>query len=137
MNFLLPALLLFVFSGNVFAQKEEEQEEKKAYTFDPRKTLRDPFSPTPELYGLQTANDILKIEVLQLKLIAVLSGLGAPQAMLQAPSGSVYIVQVGDRVGRRNGKVVKIKSQEIHVRESFIDNRGESKTNVITLMLAE
>lgn len=74
-------------------------------------------------------------EIDQLKLIAVISGIAQPMAMILAPDGKGYSVQLGTYVGKNNGRVVRIRTAEVIIAEDFKDWNQKKVTNFITIKL--
>lgn len=59
-------------------------------------------------------------------------------ALIQAPDGKRYVVRLGDAMGARDGKVIKINSKSITVREHTRDEDGSIKsTEDIELRILE
>ncbi len=98
------------------------------FTFNPLSVKRDPFTP-PAIETKGNENELIKFDLLEMKLVAIMTGLGTPKAMLVLPSGSSHIIQEGDQLGKNRGYVSKILSKEITVVESFKDFRGRTKKN--------
>ena len=69
--------------------------------------------------GLTTrcATPLGRYEVEQLKVVAVVTGLEDPVAMVEAPSGVGYSVRRGACIGKNGGVVASIRSGEIVVTE--------------------
>ncbi|ABC80420.1 pilus assembly protein PilP [Anaeromyxobacter dehalogenans] len=85
---------------------------------------RDPFRSfladvTQAGPGLQTrcATPLGKYELDQLKLVAVVTGLEDPVAMVEAPSGVGYAVRRGACLGKNGGTVAAVRSGEVVVTE--------------------
>lgn len=107
-----------------------------SYTFNPLSVKRDPFFPS-ELATSKKSNDLLRFDLNEMNLVAILTGMGAPQAMIVLPNSKTHIVQVGDPIGRHQGKVARISATEVIVRETFTDYQNRKKTNLTNLVLAE
>lgn len=106
------------------------------YSFNPLAVKRDPFvAPTVDKRKL--VGELNRYDVNEMTLVAIMSGLGPAQAMIVLPNGNTHIVQVGDAIGRRNGKVAKITANEVIIRESFRDYQDREKTSQTSLVLAE
>ena len=81
-------------------------EGEDTYVFDQSNIKRDPFKPLEESGDnrkLLTVYDVTKFQ-----LVAILTGMGAPRAMIMLPNQTTEILQVGDTIGRNNGKIQKI-----------------------------
>jgi Tfp pilus assembly protein PilP len=128
MRFVLFSLFFFV-STSSWAQGRLQD-----FTFNPLQVKRDPFSP-PEIKTSELVSDLRQFDLFEMKLVAVMTGLGAPKAMLVLPNGATHIIQEGDALGRNQGVVSQIKSDAVLVRESFKDFRGRTRANVETLSL--
>lgn len=92
---------------------------------------RDPFrSFLSELEksagGLSTrcATPLGRFELEQLKLVAVITGLEDPVAMVEAPSGVGYAVRRGACIGKNGGTVAAVRSGEVVVAEWAIRADG-------------
>lgn len=92
---------------------------------------RDPFrSFLSELEksasGLATrcATPLGKFELEQLKLVAVITGLEDPVAMVEAPSGVGYAVRRGACMGKNGGVVAAVRTGEVVVSEWAIRADG-------------
>lgn len=96
--------------------------------------LRDPFK-RPELHkekkefhDLLGLNPLERFSVNEFKLIGVLTGLRDLKALVLSPDGQTHIVSEKMRIGKNKGSVLKITSDKIYVRESFINSLGEHET---------
>jgi Tfp pilus assembly protein PilP len=105
------------------------------YTFNPLNVKRDPFTP-PKLEKRSPEDDLLRFDVGEMSLVGILTGMGAPQAMLLLPNGKTHVVQNGQSLGRRNGKVSSIGPNEVQIKESFRDFQNRLTTDTVTLVLA-
>jgi len=110
---------------SVGAQAQAKLED---FTFNPLSVKRDPFTP-PSIETKGNENELVKFDLLEMKLVAIMTGLGTPKAMLVLPSGASHIIQEGDRLGKNRGYVSKIEPKAITVVESFKDFRGRTKKN--------
>lgn len=123
--------LSFIFMNiNLFAQQALEN-----FTFNPLEVKRDPFSPPDRKMSLVDGNELIRYDLFELKLVAVMTGLGASKAMIVLPNGATHIVQQGDRLGRNSGYITDIKMDRLVVLESFKDFRGRVKKNYEVVQL--
>jgi type IV pilus assembly protein PilP len=76
--------------------------------------------------GLQTrcATPLGRFELEQLKLVAVVTGIDDPVAMVQAPTGVGYTVRRGACIGKNGGTVSAVRTGEIVVAEWAIRADG-------------
>jgi type IV pilus assembly protein PilP len=103
---------------------------------------RDPFrSFLTELEqtqsGLQTrcATPLGRFELEQLRLVAVVTGLEDPVAMVEAPSGVGYAVRRGACIGKNGGVVAAVRSGEVVVTEWAIRADGTRDRTQTSLRL--
>lgn len=99
-------------------------------------SLADPFLPIKEVRGKPNQFDteaeanlppILRLELNQLKLVAITilsGGSGAALASFEDGAGVSYILREGDRIGRHQGRIVKIEPSRVLVEEP--PRRGQS-----------
>jgi len=118
-------------SGNLLAQTQGTE-----YSFDPLSVKRDPFLPPPDIEN-EVLTEIQRFELGEMRLMAIMSGMGSPKALVMLPNGKSHIVQKGDAIGRYRGKVDQITASELRVREQFVDHKGRKKTSVTSLVIAE
>lgn len=111
------------------------QNESGSYTFDPTKIKRDPFKPVYE-QGSST-NLLTAFDVTRFQLVAILTGMGSPKAMVMLPNRDTEIVKVGDSFGKNNGKIQKISDSELVVRETYKDYQGNSRSHFTSLVIAD
>lgn len=103
---------------------------------------RDPFrSFLADLEGAAQAaatrcpTPLGRFELEQLKLVAVVTGLDDPVAMVQAPSGVGYSLRRGACVGKNGGTVVAVRSGEVVVTEMAIRGDGTRERTQTILKL--
>ncbi len=92
---------------------------------------RDPFrsflaegSRSGNALATRCATPLGRYELEQLKLVAVVTGLEDPVAMLQVPSGTGYAVRRGACIGKNGGTVAAIRTGEVVVAEWAIRADG-------------
>ncbi|MEI7440375.1 MAG: pilus assembly protein PilP [bacterium] len=110
-------------------------EGEDTYVFDQSHIKRDPFKPLEETGDnrkLLTIYDVTKFQ-----LVAILTGMGAPRAMIMLPNQTTEILQVGDTIGRNNGKIQKISDSEIVIKEIYKDYQGKMRSYFTSLVIAE
>lgn len=110
-------------------------EGEDTYVFDQNHIKRDPFKPLEETGDnrkLLTIYDVTKFQ-----LVAILTGMGAPRAMIMLPNQTTEILQVGDTIGRNNGKIQKIADSEIVIKEIYKDYQGKTRSYFTSLVIAE
>jgi type IV pilus assembly protein PilP len=69
-----------------------------------------------------------KIDLGQLKLVAIITAVNGNRALVEESSGKGYIIKEGTYIGLNSGKVVGIKADKVLVEEDFEDIYGKSIT---------
>lgn len=102
---------------------------------------RDPFVP-PTIAPRRVARDetipltpLQRVDLNQLRLIAILVGKGESRAMVAAPGGKSYILKKGTLVGKNDGVVKEINEEAVVVEERYIDFSGEVISNLLLISL--
>jgi len=103
---------------------------------------RDPFRsyldltrrPPPDL----RCGPLCRLDLSQLKLVAIVYGITTPRALLEAPSGAGFIVRAGQPLGRHGGRIHAIDRRGVVVRETARDALGRAVTSdtVLSLQIA-
>lgn len=103
---------------------------------------RDPFrSFLSEIDSTQTATStrcttpLGRFELEQLKLVAVVTGLADPVAMVETPAGVGYSVRPGMCIGKNGGTVAAVRSGELVVSEWAIRADGTRDRSQTVLRL--
>jgi type IV pilus assembly protein PilP len=119
------------------------------YIYDP-KGKTDPFKPlivekaeaapgkakpTSLEAALETATPLERMDLGQLKLVAVIWNISDPRGMVEDATGKGYILSVGTPIGKSRGKVTQINSSGIVVTERFEAFAGKFKSREVTLKL--
>jgi len=77
-----------------------------------------------------------KYTLSELKLVAIIVGLGNPKAMVEDSKGDGYIIRKGTLIGDKYGEVTEIRRNEVVVVEKEIDpNSGEIVQKNVSLIL--
>ncbi len=101
----------------------------------------DPFMPTT--VSIETTSKGKKVlpleqfEVSDFELVGIVTGSGIKKAMVQDLTGKGYFIQVGTRIGKMGGKVIRITGKEVVIKEPFQDFLGRRSSRVITLKLPQ
>jgi len=155
--------ILYVRNGLSFALGEQEEEEEgnesvrkltdlamvnpndmkmDDFTYDPT-GKRDPFlvfnfSPSGKID--MSKPPLERHAVSELKVTAILAdlrGSGVRTAIVEDPSGRGYTVKKGMKVGNKDGVVVAIDEDKVHIVESVVDFTGATKKYPAVLNLAK
>jgi len=120
------------------------------YVYDP-KGKADPFKPLiverPEVpvskkvpekvieEVSRTATPLEKMELSQVKLVAIIWNIRDPRAMIEDGTGKGYIIASGTPLGKNKGKVTQITSAGVVVSEPYETLSGKYSTRMVTLKL--
>ena len=119
--------------------------ESVSYTYNP-KGKPDPFRPlvvekpeTPVVKKSETkktpSTPLEKVDLAELKLVALIWDIPKPRAMVEDASGKGYILTVGTYVGKNGGKISKIDSTGAIVSERYETDPGKFRIREIPLRL--
>lgn len=90
--------------------------------------LRDPFKKPKTLTRAGVKVSILEsFPVEDFVMVGMLTGPQAIRAMLKAPNGKTYFVQLNDRVGTRQGVVRSIEENAVTVAERIMNVLGKEE----------
>lgn len=105
----------------VAAADELQAEEEFVYSpvgkRDPFRSLLGRVATTQEPAEDPLCGQLCSWDLEQLRLVAVVSGMASPLAMVQDPKGNGYNLRRGTSIGKRNGKVAEILRDRIVVTE--------------------
>lgn len=102
-----------------------------------RSTVDEKLGPAGDAPLVPNCGPLCKWELDQLRLVAVISGVSNPLAMVEDPTGRGYIVRRGTFVGKRNGKITQIRSGEVVVTEIYKDQMGKPHINPVPIKLPD
>jgi len=77
------------------------------------------------------------LDLSQLTVTAIVVSKKKKWALVQDSKGEGHVIEIGTSIGRKRGKVVKIKEKKVVVREHDTDYRGNKVINDILLKLPE
>ncbi len=77
---------------------------------------------------------LCKWDLDQFRLVAVVTGMSSPLAMVEDPKGKGHFVRRGTQIGKNNGKVTQIRPSEVVVTE-IVRTTGKPLPNPIVLKL--
>ncbi|MBQ4335255.1 MAG: pilus assembly protein PilP [Myxococcaceae bacterium] len=107
----------------------------RSYLIDEAKTAEkkvdEPVRPIENL----RCGPLCKWDLEQLRLVAIVSGISNPIAMVEAPDGRGYTVRRGTFIGKRSGKVTNIRPSEMVITEIYKDNAGVPQPHEIYIAL--
>jgi Tfp pilus assembly protein PilP len=112
---------------------------EKGFHYDPR-GKRDPFRSF-EWEQLRIGDSeeqggpLEQFDISQLSLVGVIWHASNARALVQDPSGMSYIVAEGARIGKNDGRVMRIDDNLMVVRETYEDWQGEETTKNIEMRI--
>ena len=110
----------------------------KGFTYDPT-GLRDPFRSfeweRDKLAETEVRGPLEEFDVSQLSVVGVVWNVGNARALIQDPSGQGFIVSEGARVGKNEGRIIKIDDSVVIVKETYVDLMGQESTKDIELRI--
>jgi len=98
----------------------------------------DPFQPTrvalrAKEKGKKQVLPLEQYEVNDYELVGLVTGSGVKKAMVQDLTGKGFFIQVGTRIGKQGGKVIRITEKEVVIQEPYEDFLGRKSSRMITL----
>jgi type IV pilus assembly protein PilP len=109
-----------------------------SFTYDPT-GLRDPFRSfeweRDKLAEAEMRGPLEEFDVSQLSVVGVVWNVGNARALIQDPSGQGFIVGEGARVGKNDGRIIKIDDSVVVVKETYVDLMGQESTKDIELRI--
>ena len=102
---------------------------------------RDPFRSFEweqlklEALNTEESTALERFDVGQLSLIAVVWDVNSARALVQDPSGMSYIVGMGTRMGKNDGRVIRIDDNLMIVKETYVDYLGEETIKDIEMRI--
>ncbi len=127
------------------AELKAERPPVMTYTYKPE-GKPNPFKPLiverPEVPPQKVAEVVSesgapleKMELSQLKLVAIIWNVRDPRAMVEDGAGKGYIIANGTPIGKKKGKVTQISSAGVVVSEQHEISSGKFSTREVTLKL--
>lgn len=108
------------------------------FSYDPT-GLRDPFRSfeweREKLAEAEVRGPLEEFDVSQLSVVGVVWNVGNARALIQDPSGQGFIVSEGARVGKNDGRIIKIDDSVVVVKETYVDLMGQEATKDIELRI--
>jgi type IV pilus assembly protein PilP len=130
---------------SVTAELKVEPPSLITYTYNPT-GKPNPFKPLiverPEVppkkgaeVGSESGTPLEKMELNQLKLVAIIWNTQHPKAMVEDGTGRGYIIANGTSIGKNKGEVTQITSAGVVVREKYETSLGKFSAREVTLKL--
>ncbi|MBN1336334.1 MAG: pilus assembly protein PilP [Deltaproteobacteria bacterium] len=101
---------------------------------------RDPFRTfiaSIEEEDIASPTPLQRYEIEQYRLTGIVWGVDRPRALMEDPEGIGHVVELGTYVGRKWGKVTRIRSDRIVITEEYLTPDGTLVVNPIEIGLTE
>ncbi|HJL40222.1 MAG TPA: pilus assembly protein PilP [Myxococcales bacterium LLY-WYZ-16_1] len=108
------------------------------YAYSPigkRDPFRNLFDVLQQEESQQELTELQKFELDQLRLVAVVSRISTPYAMVEDPSGKGHTLTRGTLIGKNWGQVSQIREDCVVINEEYRDYTGRKVTNKTSLCL--
>lgn len=117
------------------------------YPFNPityiGKEMSDPFAPKKSIKIANNAPDSTRkkdfLESFSMERLTVVGAIkrnGQLWGLVRAPDGTVTMVKPGDYIGQNFGKIMEIRDNGIHIKESVLDPQGDWTDREVDLGVA-
>lgn len=109
-----------------------------AYAYSPigkRDPFRSLFDELREVDGSQDLKPLQKFELDQLKLVAIVSRIATPYAMVEDPDHKGHTLTRGTLIGKNWGRVAQITPECVVIKEEYRDYTGRKVTNKTDMCL--
>ena len=118
-----------------------EKQDQSAPPYNPT-GKPDPFQPPRVSLEAKTGakTRVLPLEQFEIndfQLVGIVSGPGVKKAMVQDLTGKGFLVQVGSRIGKNGGKVIRIADKEMVIEEPYRDFLGQKRFRKVDLKIHE
>ncbi len=119
-------------------QVMNEEEPDIAYAYSPigkRDPFRSLFDEYDEDESEKQLTELQRYELDQLKLVAIVSRIATPYAMVEDPAGKGHSLTRGTLIGKNWGRVAAITPDCVTVKEEYRDYTGRKVTNKTSMCL--
>lgn len=116
----------------------EDDVSEIAYAYSPigkRDPFRSLFDQLQREEQTQQLTDLQKFELDQLKLVAIVSRIATPYAMVEDPTAKGHTLTRGTLIGKNWGRVAQINPECVVIREEYRDYTGRKVTNKSSMCL--
>jgi Tfp pilus assembly protein PilP len=84
-----------------------------------------------------SAAPLQSYSIKQLQFVGILTQDNITSAYILAPDGMLYLVKMGDVIGDKYGKIVKIDSDHIEISEKYTSANNQSAERTVTMELKD
>ncbi|MEM1024898.1 MAG: pilus assembly protein PilP [Myxococcota bacterium] len=116
----------------------EEAEAEVPYAYSPigkRDPFRNIFEQLADGPEEQELTELQKFELDQLRLVAVVTRIATPYAMVEDPNGKGHTLVRGTLIGKHFGQIAQIREDCVVVKEDYRDYTGRKVTNSTSMCL--
>lgn len=109
-----------------------------AYAYSPigkRDPFRSLFDQLQREEGSEKLRELQKFELDQLKLVAIVSRIATPYAMVEDPENKGHTLTRGTLIGKNWGRVAQINPECVVIKEEYRDYTGRKVTNRTSMCL--
>ena len=109
-----------------------------AYAYSPigkRDPFRSLFDQLQREEGSEKLRELQKFELDQLKLVAIVSRIATPYAMVEDPNNKGHTLTRGTLIGKNWGRVAQINPECVIIKEEYRDYTGRKVTNRTSMCL--
>ncbi len=78
-----------------------------------------------------------RFDVSQLSLLGVVWDVNSARALIQDPSGMSYVIGTGPRLGKNDGRVIRIDDNLVIVKETYVNFEDRATTKEVEMYLYE
>lgn len=102
---------------------------------NPKKNDKKPTSILRPRQKRKPRTELEKFELDQIKVVATITGVANPMAMVEGPDGQGFIIRRGTSIGRNGGRVTRIYSTGVVISEVSRDNAGRRVVNRVMVRI--
>ncbi len=129
------SMVLWVIGAAAFA---EDANKSEGYQFDANAVLRDPFEPpVVQRKGESETEEILRFDLKEIKIVAIMKGIGSSKVMMKLPNNRYHILQQGDPIGKNGERIFEIQENAIVFEKTLVDFKGNKKVQRFSMNLDE
>lgn len=97
---------------------------EETWNFNPFISSRDPFTPVGDI-ATSEIPDVFRYEFSDMTLLAIMSGIGKPRALILFPNGRTTTVEQGELIGKGKGRITKISENELFILNRYVNAKNE------------
>jgi len=117
---------------------QDAAEAEVPYAYSPigkRDPFRNIFEQLAQNPDEQELTELQKFELDQLNLVAIVTRIATPYAMVEDPNGKGHTLVRGTLIGKHFGQISQIREDCVVVKEDYRDYTGRKVTNTTSMCL--